>query len=117
MRRYSLIEDEQENYGFGNGYEPLEERETLPDAEDEKSMLRVLLREAETAANQTTLDELKARITAILPGANFEVDDLGQIVIRTGFRVNIDSEALAEVLRRKARDQFPPKRGRSRRKK
>jgi hypothetical protein len=117
MRRYSLIDDEQENYGFGNGYEPFDGRETLPDAEDEKSMLRVLLREADTAANMTTLDELKARITAILPGANFEVDDLGQIVIRTGFRVNIDSEALAEILRRKARDQFPPKKSRSRRRK
>ena len=117
MRRYSLIDDEQENYGFGNGYEPFEERVTLPDAEDDKSMLRVLLREADAAADQMTLDELKARITAILPGANFEVDDLGQIVIRSGFRVNIDSEALAEIMRGKARDQFPPNKGRSRRKK
>ena len=115
MRRYSLIEDAQENNGFGNGYERFEEQEMLPGPEDHKSMLRVLLREAD-AAKQMTLDELRAKIGAILPGAAFEVDDLGQIVIRSGFRVNIDSEAWSEILRQKAREQFPPRRDRSRKK-
>lgn len=112
MRRYSLIEDGQGNYGFGNGYERFEEQETLPEPDDQKSMLRALLRDADAAAKQMTLDELKARITAILPGATFEVDDLGQIVIRTSFQVHIDSEGLTEILRQKARDQFPSKKGR-----
>lgn len=112
MQRYSLTEDAHGNYGFGNGYERFEEEETLPKHEDQKSMLRALLRDADAAAKQMTLDELKARITAIVPGANFEVDDLGQIVIRTGFQVHIDSEGLTEILRQKARDQFPPRKGR-----
>ena len=112
MRRYSLIEDTQGNYGFGNGYERFQEQETLAEHDDQKSMLRALLREADAAAKKMTLDELKARITAIVPGANFEVDDLGQIVIRTGFQVHIDSEGLTDVLRQKARDQFPPRKGR-----
>ncbi len=113
MSRYSLIEDEKGNYRYG--YERFEEQETPPEPDDQKSTLRALMRDADAADRRMTLDELKARITAILPGATFEVDDLGQILIRSSFRVHIDSEALAEILRRKARDHVPPKKGRFRR--
>ncbi|HEX9123458.1 MAG TPA: hypothetical protein VF984_08875 [Actinomycetota bacterium] len=110
MRKYSLIDDGQGNYRYGNGYEQFEEQEKLPEP-DHKSTLRALLRDADEVIKQMTLDELKAKITAILPGATFEVDDLGQIVIRSSFRLHTDPEALAETLREKARDYVPLKKG------
>lgn len=116
MRRYSLIEDAQENNGFGNGYERFEEQEMLPEPEDHKSMLRGA--PARSGLGQADdAGRAGAKIGAILPGAAVEVDDLGQIVIRSGFRMNIDSEAWSEILRQKAREQFPPRRDRSRKKK
>ena len=110
MLKYSLIDDGQGDYRYGN--ETYEDQEKLPEP-DQKSTLRALLRDVE----QMTLDELKAKITAILPGATFEVDSLGRIVIRASFRLHIDQEALAETLREKARDYVPPKKGLLRRRK
>ena len=104
MLKYSLIDDGQGDYR--HGYEAYEEQEKTPEP-DQKSTLRALLRDVE----QMTLDELKAKITAILPGATFEVDSLGRIVIRASCRLHIDPEALAETLREKARHSVPPKRG------
>jgi hypothetical protein len=108
MLKYSLVDDGQENYR----YEPYEEQEKTPEP-DQKSTLRALMREVE----QVTLDELKTKITAILPGATFEVDSLGQIVIRASCRLHIDPEVLAESLRAKARLYAPPKARRFRRRK
>jgi hypothetical protein len=105
MLKHSLVDDGQGNYR----YEPYEEQEKTPEP-DQKSTLRALLRDVE----HVTLDELKAKITAILPGATFEVDSLGRIVIRASCRLHIDPEALTETLREKARDFVPPKKGRFR---
>jgi hypothetical protein len=110
MLKYSLVDDGQGNYR--HGYEPHEEQEKTPEP-DQKSTLRALLRDVE----QVTLDELQTKITAILPGASFEVDSLGQIVIRASCRLHIDPEALAETLRAKARLHDPPKTGLFRRRK
>jgi len=110
MRKYSRID-----YGQGNhryGYETYEEQEKLPEP-DQTSTLRALLRDVE----QMTLDELKAKITAVLPGATFEVDSFGRIVIRASCRLHIDPEVLAEGLREKARHYVPPKKGLLRRRK
>lgn len=115
MRNYSFIDDEQVSYRYGNGYDQSEEQEKLPEP-DQRATLRALLRDA-NEVSKMTLDDLKAKITAILPGATFEVDDLGQIVIRPGFRLHIDPEALAETLREKARYYVRPKKGRFRRRK
>jgi hypothetical protein len=104
MLKYSLIDDEQRTHR--QGYERHEEQEKIPEP-DQKSTLRALLRDVELM----TLDELKAKITAILPGATFEVDSLGRIVIRASCRLHIDPEALAEALRAKARGSVPPKKG------
>ncbi len=105
MWKYSLIDDGQGNYGFG--YEHSEEQEKLPEP-DHRSMLRALLRDADEV-KQMTLDELKAKITAILPGATFEADGLGQIVVRSSCRLHSDPEVLAQTLREKARDYVPKK--------
>ncbi len=102
MLKYSLIEDGRGNYR----YETYEEQERSREP-DQKSTLRARLREVE----QMTLDELKAKITAILPGATFEVDSFGRLVIRASYRLHIDPESLAETLREKARDFVPPKKG------
>jgi hypothetical protein len=110
MLKYSLVDDGQGNYR--HGYEPYEEQEKTPEP-DQKSTLRALLREVE----HVTLDELKTKITAILPGATFEVDSIGQIVIRASCRLHIDPEVLAESLRAKARLYAPAKTGRFRRRK
>jgi hypothetical protein len=104
MLKYSLIDDGQGNNR--HGYETYEEQEKSPEP-DQKSTLRALLRDVE----QMTLDEVKAKITAILPGATFEVDSLGRIVIRASCRLHIDPEALAETLREKARHHVPPRKG------
>lgn len=104
MLKYSLIDDGHGNYPAG--YETHDEQEKLPEP-DQKSTLRALLRDVELM----TLDELKARITTILPGATFEVDSLGRIVIRASCRLRIDSEALTETLREKARLYELPKKG------
>ena len=109
MRTYALIEDGHGNYRYG--YEQLEE-EQKPSQPDHKSMLRALLRDADEVTKQMTLEELKAKITAILPGASFEVDGLGQIVIRASCRLHTDPEALAESLREKARTYIQPRKGR-----
>jgi hypothetical protein len=101
MLKYSLIDDGRASYR--HGYETHEEQEKIPEP-DQKSTLRARLREVE----QMTLDELKAKITAILPGATFEIDSLGRIVIRASCRLHIDPETLAETLREKARDFVPP---------
>ena len=101
MLKYSLIDDGQGNHQHRYGTN--QEQEKLPEP-DRKSTLRALLREVE----QMTLDELKAKITAILPGATFEVDSLGRIVIRASCRLHMDPEALAEALRDKARHFVPP---------
>lgn len=111
MRKYSFIDDVQGNDMSRNGYERFEEeQEKLPEP-DHKSMLRALLHNADEVSKMT-LDELRAKITAILPGATFEVDELGHIVIRSSSRLHIDPEALAETLRRKARYHVRPKKRR-----
>lgn len=102
MLKYSLIDDGRGNYR----YETYEEQERLRE-QDQKSTLRARLREVEPM----TVDELKSKITAILPGATFEVDSLGGLVIRASCRLHIDPESLAETLREKARDFVPPKKG------
>ena len=104
MLKYSLIDDRRGNHHAGYGTH--DEQEELPEP-DQKSTLRALLRDVELM----TLDELKARITTILPGATFEVDSLGRIVIRASCRLRIDSGALTETLREKARHFEPPKKG------
>lgn len=110
MQKYALIEDGQGNYRYG--YETHEEQEKVPEP-DQKSTLRALLSDVEPM----TLDEVKAKVSAILPGATFEVDSLGRIVIRSSCRVHIDPGALAETLREKARHQVPPTKGTRRRRK
>lgn len=102
MLKYSLIEDGRGNYR----YETQEEQERFPEP-DQKSTLRALLRDVD----RMTLDELKAKITAILPGATFDVDSFGRLVIRANCRLHVDPESLAEALREKARDFVPPKKG------
>ena len=102
MLKYSLIDDGRGNYR----YETYEEQERLRE-QDQKSTLRARLREVEPM----TVDELKSKITAILPGATFEVNSLGGLVIRASCRLHIDPESLAETLREKARDFVPPKKG------
>ena len=104
MLNYSLIDDGHGNYRAG--YETHDEEEKPPQP-DQKSTLRALLRDVELM----TLDELKARITTILPGATIEVDSLGRIVIRASCRLRIDSGAMTETLREKARHFEPPKKG------
>ena len=106
MLKHSLIDDGPRN--DRHGYETHEDLQKIPEP-DHKSTLRALLRDVE----QMTLDELKAKITAILPGATFEVDGLGRIVIRAGCRLHIDPGALAETLREraKAREYVPPRKG------
>ena len=104
MLKHSLIDDGRGNYG--NGYRTNEEQEKIPEP-DQKSTLRARLRDVE----RVSLDELKAKISAILPGATFEVDSLGRLVIRASCRLHIDPEALAETLREKARVYVPPKKG------
>ena len=64
-----------------------------------------------------TLDVLKTRVTAILPGASFQMDDLGQIVIRSSSRLRLDPEALAQTLRDQALYRAPRKKGLFRRRK
>src|SRR5262245_55421335 len=71
--KYSLNDDGQ---GYRYKYSPHKEQVTLPEV-DQRFMLRALLRDVEPM----TLDELKAKIIAILPGAAFEVDSLGQVTI------------------------------------
>ena len=110
VQEQSLIDDGQRN--GGNGYEPFEEQDKAPES-DHRATLRAILRDVQ----QITLDDLKTKITAMLPGATFEVDNLGQIVIRASYRPDIDSEAMADTLRAKARLYVPPKRGRVRRRK
>ena len=102
MLKYSLIEDGRGNYR----YETHEEQERSPEP-DQKSTLRALLQDVD----RMTMDELKAKITAILPGAIFEVDSFGGLVIRANCRLHVDPESLTEALREKARDFVPPKRG------
>lgn len=113
---YSLIEDENGNYRFGNAHERFGEPEKTPEP-DQTYMLRALLRDADEGGKQMTLDELKARIAAILPGASFQVDDLGQIVIRSSSRLRFDPEALADTLRDNARFRAPRRKGLFRRSK
>ena len=102
MLKYSLIDDGRGNYR----YETHEEQERFPEP-DQKSTLRALLQDVD----RMTLDDLKAKVTTILPGATFEVDSLGGLVIRASCRLHIDPESLAETLREKARDFVPPKKG------
>jgi hypothetical protein len=105
---YSLIDDGQGNYRYG--HERFPEPEKTPEP-DQTYIVRALLRDADEVGKQLTPDELKARITAILPGAIFEMDDLGQIVIRSSSRQRFDSEALAHTLREKARYSAPRRKG------
>lgn len=107
---YSLIDDGQGNFRNGNGYEQLAEQEEIPEP-DPTATVRAILRDADEVAKQMTLDELKAKITAILPGATFEMDELGQVVIRSSSRLRIDAEALAQTLREKARYYAPREKG------
>jgi hypothetical protein len=107
---YSLIDDGHGNYRYGNGSKQFAEQEQIPEP-DQTSTVRAILRDADEVAKQMTLDELKVKITAILPGATFEMDDLGQIVIRSSSRLRIDPEALAQTLREKARIYAPRKKG------
>lgn len=107
---YSLIDDGHGNYRFGNGHDQFAEQEKTPEP-DQTYTVRALLRDADELSKQMTLDELKARITAILPGASFQMDDLGQIVIRSSSRLRFDPEALAQTLRDKARYRAPRRKG------
>ena len=109
---YSLIDDGQGNYRYG--HERFAEPEKTPEP-DQTYTVRALLRDADELGKQMTLDELKAKITAILPGATFEMDDLGQIVIRSSSRLHFDPEALAHALREKALYYAPRRKGRLRR--
>ena len=107
---HSLIEDGQGNYRYGNRDEQFAEQEKIPEP-DQTYTVRALLRDADEVDRQMTLDELKAKISAILPGAIFELDDLGQIVIHSSSRLRFDPEALAQTLREKARYYAPRKKG------
>lgn len=107
---YSLTDDGQGNYRYGNGHEQFAEQEKIPEP-DQTYTVRALLRDADEVGKQMTLDELKEKITSILPGAIFEMDDLGQIVIRSSSRLRFDPEALAQTLREKARYYAPRKKG------
>jgi hypothetical protein len=107
---YSLIDDGQGNYRFGNAHDQFAEQEKTPEP-DQTYTVRALLRDADELSKQMTLDELKTRITAILPGASFQMDDLGQIVIRSSSRLRFDPEALAQTLRDKARYRAPRRKG------
>ena len=113
---HSLIDDGQGNYRFAKGHERFAEQEKTPEP-DQTYTVRALLRDADEVGRHMTLDELKARITAILPGASFQMDDLGQIVIRSSSRLRFDPDALAQTLRDKARDRAPRKQGLFRRRK
>ena len=107
---YSLIDDGQGNYRFAKGHERFAGQEKTPDP-DQTYTVRARLRDADEVGKHMTLDELKARITAILPGASFQMDDLGQIVIRSSSRLRFDPEALAQTLRDKALYRAPRKKG------
>ena len=107
---YSLIDDGQGNFRFAKGHERFAVREKIPEP-DQTYTMRALLRDADEVGKQMTLDELKARITAILPGASFQMDDLGQIVIRSSSRMHLDPEDLAQTLRDKALYRVPRKKG------
>ena len=111
---HSLIDDGQGNYRLAKGHERFAEQETTPEP-DQRYTVRALLRDADEVGRNMTLDELKARITAILPGASFQMDDLGQIVIRSSSRLRFDTEALAQTLRDMARYRAPRKKSRFRR--
>jgi len=113
---YSVIDDGQGNYRFAKGHDRFAEQEKTPEP-DQTYTVRALLRDADEVTKHTTLDELKARITAILPGASFQMDDLGQIVIRSSSRLRLDPEALAQTLRDKALYRAPRKKGLFRRRK
>jgi hypothetical protein len=113
---YSLIDDGQGNFRFAKGHERFAVREKIPEP-DQTYTMRALLRDADEVGKQMTLDELKARITAILPGASFQMDDLGQIVIRSSSRMHLDPEDLAQTLRDKALYRVPRKKGLFRRRK
>ena len=113
---YSLIDEGQGNYRFAKGHERLAEKERGPEP-DQTYTVRALLRDADEVGKQMTPDELKARITAILPGASFQMDDLGQIVIRSSSRMHLDPEDLAQTLRDKALNRAPRKQGLFRRRK
>jgi hypothetical protein len=113
---YSLIDDGQGNFRFAKGHERFAVREKIPEP-DQTYTMRALLRDADEVGKQMTLDELKARITAILPGASFQMDDLGQIVIRSSSRMHLDPEDLAQTLRDKALYRVPRKKGVFRRRK
>ena len=113
---HSLIDDGQGNYTLAQRHERYAEQETTPEP-DQTYTVRALLRDADERGKQMTLDELKARITAILPGASFQMDDLGQIVIRSSSRQRFYPEALAQTLRDQARYRAPRKKGPFRRRK
>jgi hypothetical protein len=113
---YSLIDDGQGNFRFAKGHERFAVQEQIPEP-DQTYTMRALLRDADEVGKQMTLDELKARITAILPGASFQMDDLGQIVIRSSSRMHLDPEDLAQTLRDKALYRVPRKKGVFRRRK
>ena len=113
---HSLIDDGQGNYRLAKKHERFAEQETTPEP-DQTYTVRALLRDADEVARHMTLDELKARITAILPGASFQIDDLGQIVIRSSSRLSFDPDALAQTLRDKALNSAPRKQGLFRRRK
>ena len=113
---YSLIDEGQGNYRFAKGHERFAEQERTPEP-DQTYTVRALLRDADEVGKHMTLDELRARITAILPGASFQMDDLGQIVIRSSSRMHLDPEALAQTLRDKALYRAPRKKGLFRRRK
>lgn len=113
---YSLIDDGQGNYRFAKGHERFAEQETTREP-DQTYTVRALLRDADAVGRHMTLDELKARISVILPGASFQMDDLGQIVIRSSSRLRFDPDALAQTLRDKALYRAPRKQGLFRRRK
>jgi hypothetical protein len=113
---YSLIDEGQGNYRFAKVHERFAGQEKTPEP-DQTYTVRALLRDADERGKQMTLDELKARITAILPGASFQMDDLGQIVIRSSSRLRFDPDALAQTLREKALYRAPRKQGLFRRRK
>jgi hypothetical protein len=113
---HSLIDDGQGNYRLAKGHERFVEQQTTPEP-DQTYTVRALLRDADEVSRNMTLDELKARITAILPGASFQMDDLGQIVIRSSSRLRFDPDALAQTLRDQALNRAPRKQGLFRRRK
>ena len=113
---YSLTDDGQGNYRFAKGHERFAEQEKTPEP-DPTYTVRALLRDADEVGRHMTLDVLKARVTAILPGASFQMDDLGQIVIRSSSRLRLDPEELAQTLRDEALYRAPRKKGLFRRRK